>query len=374
MEARRAALARLLQRLVDQEGASVLVEPMHRASGFWFGGGNVVEEAGALYLCGRYRNVGDSRFGVAKGERGLALALFRSDDGGKHWTRVQQWTKEELSACEPGVGQVLSIEGSALHRSSAAGEWELFVSSEKLRPYPASLAAYQKAGTGVWSIDRVSGAASIAALDPRASLAPVLACEDAGYLHVKDPVAFEAADGCTALLYCSHPFCWSSANTGLALQRDGEFCTTEQEFVRRGPNWDVAATRVTGRLQVPRLGLFADQPQATVFFYDGAECLRCLDENEGALRRPRGYSCEELGGAFVQWAPDAPLERLSQLRPLFVSPYGTGCSRYVDCARVGAAGGCAEGFLTSWQQAQEDGAQPLVGTFVALAEAEALLS
>ena len=50
-------------------------------TGFWFGGGNMVQDHdGTLWLVGRYRNHGDSRTGLGAGERGLELALFRSDD------------------------------------------------------------------------------------------------------------------------------------------------------------------------------------------------------------------------------------------------------------------------------------------------------
>ena len=77
----RTVLTRFCQALIDQESARVIVPPMQPRSGFWFGGGNMVEDAdGTFYLCGRYRNYGDSRTGLAAGERGLELAIFRSTD------------------------------------------------------------------------------------------------------------------------------------------------------------------------------------------------------------------------------------------------------------------------------------------------------
>ena len=68
-----------------------------------------------------------------------------------------------------------------------------------------------------------------------------------------------------------------------------------------------------------------------VYFYDGLECYRPHEQNPGGVARPRGYSCEELGGACYGLADDFPrMTRLSRTFPLFVSPHGTGCSRYVD--------------------------------------------
>lgn len=62
------------------------------------------------------------------------------------------------------------------------------------------------------------------------------------------------------------------------------------------------------------------------------------------------------------------MERLSRYFPLFVSPWGTGCSRYVDVLQT------QEGFYATWQQGQADGSQPLVANFVSREEAERLLS
>ena len=67
--------------------------------------------------------------------------------------QVCSWSKANLSRAE---WTVLSIEGTALHARSD-GTWELFISSEKEMPYPASLRDYQKPGTGVWTIDRICG-------------------------------------------------------------------------------------------------------------------------------------------------------------------------------------------------------------------------
>lgn len=350
-------LQKLLRTLIDQEAASVLVPPYEASSGFWFGGGNLVQDqAGVLWLSGRYRNYGDSRTGLEAGQRGMECALFRSTDGGQHFEKAASWSKADLSYPH---GRTLSIEGTALHRRPD-DTWELFISSEKERSYPAGLESYQKPGTGVWSTDRITGATP-EALAP-ATLTPVL--ENATrpeYLHVKDPVVFDLPDGQTALIFCSHPFSWTSSNSGLAQRFGGqeEFELELWEVGGRGAGWDVAATRITARMIVPPLGIFADLPAVAVYFYDGAECLRQLDENERARSRPRGYSCEELGGAFMGWAEAFPqMTRISPLFPLFVSPHGTGCSRYVDVLSTDA------GLLATWQQGQPDGSQPLVGNFL----------
>jgi len=103
-------------------------------------------------------------------------------------------------------------------------------------------------------------------------------------------------------------------------------------------------------------------------FYDGGECMRDLDEHAQALKRPRGYSCEEIGGVAWGWEHDlSTLERLSVTGPTFLSPYGTGCSRYVGTLVT------EEGILAAWQQGQADGSQPLVGHWLSMSEVEQIL-
>ena len=76
-----------------------------------------------------------------------------------------------------------------------------------------------------------------------------------------------------------------------------------------------------------------------------------------AARRPRGYSCEELGGLAWGFDDEFPqLRRISEDFPLFVSPHATGCSRYASARFL------ADGTLVAaWQQVAADGSQPLVG-------------
>jgi hypothetical protein len=364
---RKEIVLRLLRELIDQQKARVLVSANESSSGFWFGGGNLLpDENGVIWLCGRYRNAGDARTGVEKGERGLECAVFRSDDGGRNFDKVLSWSKADLSR-ENGV--VLSIEGTALHRLPD-GSVELFISTEKERSYPAPFAGYQKPGTGVWSIDRMVGD-SVEGLDPT-TLEPVLENGDRPeYLHVKDPVVFDEASQGTILLFCSHPFTWASANTGLAVRAPGsrQFELRSWELVPRGAVWDIASTRLTARLRIPQVGLFAEEKPCSVYFYDGCECVRQLEESEKAKKRPRGYSCEEIGGALFGWDEDFPeLERLSCLEPLFLSPHGTGSSRYVDVIQT------ADGLLATWQQSQPDRSQPLVGHAVPLDEVQTILA
>ena len=358
-------LVALAMALVDQAQARVLVRPQRAESGFWFGGGNVLRtDDGTCYLVGRYRNQGDSRTGLAAGTRGLELAVFAAPGFFGPWEKVKSFSKADLSA--PGR-LVVSIEGSAFYRTR--DRLELYVSSEKDVPYPARVSAYQKPGTGVWSIDRLE-AQDVLALDA-ATLQPVLASDEPATLHVKDPVPFDHPAGGTALIYCTHPFTWSSSNTGLAVRGPGEaqFAVVSESVLARGPVWDVAATRITDRLSVPRLGPFRDLPPLSLYFYDGAECLRPHEQHASAIRRPRGYSCEELGG--LAWGFDhlfPRLERLSLERPLFVSPHGTGCSRYVSTFVTD------EGLYASWQQSQADQSQPLVGRALAMEEVERILA
>jgi hypothetical protein len=359
-----ASLVALLRELVDQERATVVVPPHAAVDGFWFGAGNAVVDpaAGTVWLVGRYRDCGDSRTGVLSGARGLELALFRSEDDGHIFEQVASWSKAELSR----LGAVTSIEGSALARR-ADGGWEMFVALEKDVAYPAPVAALQKPGTGVWSIDRLTGSRPDA-IDA-ATQAPCLAGAEPDALHVKDPVVFREGD-MTHLYASVHPASWASSNTAWAARAGdgGAFSVRDWQFAPRGPLWDVAVTRVTHRWPVPRIGRFADLPARSVYLYDGAECMRPLDENPRAAARPRGYSCEELGGAL--WSPDdhpAALRRLSRWAPLFVSPYGTGCSRYLSLMRIG------DQLVAMWQQGQPDGSQPLVAHRLPWARVAALL-
>lgn len=359
------ALTKLVTSLIDQRKAWVVVPPQEAESGFWFGGGNISQDAsGSLWISGRYRNHGDSRTGLRSGARGLECALFKSDDGGKSLEKIRAWSKSDLSYPDKPV---LSIEGTALH-ALPNGSWELFVSTEKAAPYPEAYAPYQKEGTGVWTIDRVTGP-SPEALDAR-TLEPVLASLSPQTLHVKDPAVYDEG-GTTHLLFCTHPISWASSNTGLACRdedEEGTFEIQSWQLVPRGSVWDVAVTRVTDRLEIPRLGVFEGAPRTAVLFYDGAESMRQLDENPQAHTRPRGYSCEEIGGALVAPAGDLTRAvRLSTVAPLFTSPYGTRSSRYVSTLVT------EEGIYATWQQAQPDDSQPLVMNFLPSHEVRFLL-
>ena len=361
------ALIQFLTALIDQQKAQVLVPPYANASGYWFGGGNLVPDAsGKTWLCGRYRNFGDSRTGLASGTRGLECAILCAHNQSQDFTKICSWSKTDLSY---GERSVLSIEGTALHQLPD-GTWELFISSEKELAYPDEIASFQKPGTGVWTIDRMTGPAPDQ-LEP-ATLEPILEnFTRVEYLHVKDPVVYDDAHGNTLLIFCSHPFSWTSSNSGLAVRTPdaNHFTVQAWEVVGRGPAWDVAATRITSRLTIPQVGVFADAPPCAIYFYDGAECLRPLEENQRAHSRPRGYSCEEIGGAFFGWDSEFPhMARLSALDPLFISPHGTGCSRYVETMVT------ADGVWAIWEQGQADESQPLVGHFLPMAEVVRLLS
>ena len=351
-------LTNLANALIDQKLARIIVPAQQQSTGFWFGGGNTIEDSnGDLHVVGRYRNHGDSRTGVAAGERGLELAIFTSTDGGATWEQSLSFSKPDLNI---GDRTVLSIEGSALRRT--ANGYELYVSTEKDGVgYPEGFASYLKPGTGVWTIERLA-AETLEGLK-LSSLKTVAECSDLRWLHVKDPFIYERADNDLNLLFCSHPFSWSSSNTGFRtasantakdVTAPPHFGETEYEFFPRGTTWDVAMTRGTCVVDIPKVGAFADV-DASLFFYDGGESLRDLDEHSTAVKRPRGYSCEELGGvAYIQDGSFEDIERLSKYLPQFISPYGTGCSRYVDVISTKA------GLVATWQQSQEDLSQPLV--------------
>ena len=353
--------------LVDQEKARILVEPQDRSTGYWFGGGNVIQDSdGSILICGRYRNYGDSRTGVGAGERGLELAVFRGGSPDGEFEKILSFSKADLP-CN-GVG-VVSIEGVALHRTEDG--IELFISTEKDTTYPDRIADYQKAGTGVWSIDRIH-AGKVDELSPENIEEIIPNQADAiERLHCKDPWVSDLANGDLMLGYCTHPFSWSSSGTGIKIRKAGsdQYDDLTFDMLRRGPVWDIAAARVTERLAIPKLGGFADLPDVSLYFYDSAECLRQLDENPSAVARPRGWSCEEIGGVAVGVDSDLPsIESITVEQPLFVSPHGTGCSRYVATCVT------EDGIFANWQQSQTDLCQPLVGNFVPMSEVEKVLS
>ncbi|MCA9049211.1 MAG: hypothetical protein KDA89_10815 [Planctomycetaceae bacterium] len=356
-------LTGVCRKLVDQQRARIIVPAQQPESGFWFGGGNMISgKDGSLYLVGRYRNAGDSRTGVAAGTRGLELAVFRSKDMGQTFTKILSWDKAALNS---PAGDVLSIEGSCLRRTSAGVE--LFVSTEKVGiDYPEPVRDFLKPGAGVWTID-VLRADTVKNLQT-ASVEPLFRSEDPRYLHVKDPFLWPTAAG-DRLGFCSHPFNWSSSNTGVAdLPPAGKPITqADYNVFPRGSTWDVAMTRGTSILPISVPGLPPER-RISVLFYCGGECVRPLEEHATAVRRPRGYSCEEIGGAAFYAGEDiAGAERLSSLFPLFVSPHGTGCSRYVDVLST------PDAFYVTWQQSQPDLSQPLVMNAVPRDEIERLI-
>ena len=321
----------------------------------------VTDSDGSLLLIGRYRSGGDSRTGLKAGTRGRALTLFRSADGGDSFQPIRTWKKPDVAA---GSAEVLSIEGACLCRTDDG--YQIFISSEKASGYPQALLEYQKPGAGVWSIDVMR----LADLQDDVSARPLLSENSAGHLHLKDPFLWgDVSGGPVTLGFCSHPFCWSSSNTGVADLSDNatHVKRVAHEVFPRGTTWDVAMMRATCTLAVPRVGEFADRSH-TIVFYCGGECVRPLDEHQAARHRPRGYSCEEIGGALVYVDKNpATAERLSDVAPLFVSPCGTGCSRYVDVLAAN------ETYYATWQQSQDDLSQPLVMHHVDQEAANALL-
>ena len=69
------------------------------------------------------------------------------------------------------------------------------------------------------------------------------------------------------------------------------------------------------------------------------------------------------------WDEQFPLlGRINALSAMFVSPHGTGASRYVDVAATD------HGLLATWQQSQPDGSQPLVRHLLPMDQVEAILA
>ena len=192
---------------------------------------------GSLLLIGRYRDAGDSRTGVSAGTRGRELALFRSTDDGRSFNKIRSWDKSDLYC----GSTVLSIEGSALEVNKR--RIEIMVSTEKFRPYPRQFTGFQKPGTGLWSIDTF-GAANPDRLNPQESIAPLLASNDPAYLHLKDPNLSPGLHrGQSLLLYCAHPYSWSSSTSGSATLSAQSCISDGHDIFPRGSTWDVAASR-----------------------------------------------------------------------------------------------------------------------------------
>jgi len=353
-------LIRLARKLINPEKARILIEPYGQEKGYWFGGGNLAEgPGGEIYLVGRYRNPGDSTTGLAKGERGLELAIFRSPDGGQAFEKILSFSKTDLGFDEYDV---LSIEGAALNFLEEGVE--LFISSEKANLfYPDPFADFQKPGTGVWTIDRIVASEIMGLKAQRPQL--LFSNRDPQHLHVKDPVVYSPTPGATILFFCTHPFTWSSSNSAFAIRPRGNtrFSDPVFDFFPRGTTWDVAVTRISDILPLPESKRTFSAGDLSLVFYDGAECLRPHEESTWGVKRPRGFSCEELGGLGILHAGDPVcVERVSKYLPLFVSPWGTGCCRYIHTLRT------KEGILATWQQSQKDASQPLVMNFLSWPE------
>ncbi len=167
------------------------------------------------------------------------------------------------------------------------------------------------------------------------------------------------------MFFCTHPFSWSSSNSAYAIRprRSSRFSEPVFDFFPRGTGWDVAVTRISDVLPLPEWKQASGGGDISLVFYDGAECLRPHEQSTWGVNRPRGYSCEELGGLAIFPAEDpARIERVSKHFPLFVSSWGTGCCRYIHTLRT------KDGILATWQQSQKDASQPLVMNFLSWAE------
>lgn len=348
------------KKIIDNEKAKIIVEPYRRESGYWFGGGKIRKDReGRLVITGRYRNFGDSRYGVGLGERGLELAIFVSEDKGKTFKKIKSFTKKDLKV---GEKDVLSIEGSSIYFGEKV---ELYISSEKKRNYPMGFEKYQKEQTGVWEIDVIIGE-SLENLSSK-NIKNIIISENPENLHVKDPVLFDLNNK-TYMIFCQHPFCWSCSYSGLAVKEDNNFKIISNDILPKGYTWDIAVTRITDRLPIPKIGIFKDLPDISLYFYDGAECMREHIQSEKGVKRPRGYSCEEIGGLAYGFDNEFPkIQRLSKYFPLFISPEGTGCNRYVSTFFDG------EKIYAIWQRSVSDFSQPLFMNIVDIEDIEKIL-
>jgi hypothetical protein len=355
----------LTKALINQRKAKIIVSTTEDEPGYWFGGGNMIaENDGTLYLVGRYRSSGDARTGTGKGVRGHELAVFRSDDNGDSFEKIVSFGKGDLTL---EGKRAISIEGAALH--IGLDTFELFVSAERDGiDYPSGLEEFKKPGTGVWTIDKME-APTIEELKS-ASLKSFFTSNNPEHLHVKDPVIHATASGDNMLIFCTHPFSWSSTNSAYCIRPAGskDFCKPIFDFFPRGTTWDVAVSRISDVLSLPK-DLLDIKGGIQVVFYDGAECIRKHSQDPNAVLRPRGYSCEEIGGLAAYSNENIEdLDRISKIQPMFISPWGTGCSRYIHTCLT------KDRIFATWQQSQNSGAQPLVMNALTMEEAETIFS
>jgi len=148
---------------------------------------------------------------------------------------------------------------------------------------------------------------------------PLIRSDDPAHLHVKDPVfapspvsSLEAAvEG--RLICCVHSFAWSEGHSGdvsVLFSADGAVQLLGPFHAPTAPlglTWDVAAARITGWVAtadclrvLPAPSSVGEAMEASlVLLYDGAETFRPQPGNERSKHRPRGYCCEELGGALI---------------------------------------------------------------------------
>lgn len=376
-----ARLRQLAHTLIDPAKAEVAIPPESPRKGYWFGGGNtVLGPDGKLYLCGRFRSAGDSRTGLDLGDRGRELAVYTADPTVMRWTKVLSLDKTDVA---PQGYKVLSIEGAAL-RFGLDGV-ELFISSEKERPYPEPVTDFRKPGTGIWTIERMAapGLEDLRTAEPET----IVSSSNPATLQIKDPWLADGPDGNLFLFFCHHSFNWSSSGTGcVTLTPDGRAAGIPLfDCWPRGPAWDVAITRGTSVMPLPitlpaaglgsgTIGGLAGglSPAAMITglaFYDGGECLRNLDEHARAVSRPRGYSCEELGGlGCILDGDPRQFVRLSDTFAEFISPDGTGCLRYVDILTT------PDSYIATWQQSRPDGSQALMINLTSMEEAARILA
>ena len=183
-------------RLIDQNSAKILIPAQKQEPGFWFGGGNIIQEKnGRILICGRYRNAGDSTTGTGAGERGLEFSIFAGESTNADFSKILSFSKQDLAHSS----EIVSIEGGCLLQNTQSDKIELFISTEKKIAYPKALINFQKPGTGVWTVDLLQGTKA-ESIDLN-SIQTVASSGNGNTLHVKDPVAFNSSNGDTELIY-----------------------------------------------------------------------------------------------------------------------------------------------------------------------------
>lgn len=270
----------------DPAAGETVLTPDREGPGHWVGAPSVVAdpESERVLMAYRRRRPRDG----SPQERGYAVAIGASGDGGRSFAPIWEVSKDEVGTS--------SLERFCL-RPGPSGDWLLYTSWEA----PPS--------SGRWQIGVVS-AAGPEQFDI-AEVQTVLTPGDVGVDAVKDPYVID--HGGVSLMYISTFLTpQGPAPTSVATSQDG------LRFVWRGQALDVGSSGAWDGYQA-RLSCVIPYDAGFVGYYDGA-ASRADDTEEHC-----GIACSL---DLMTWQP------ISVEGPRFTSPHATRSLRYVDVVAI----------------------------------------